>query len=426
MMKNMENNAIELNYEYLKIYGKNGIVIIHNIQNKKYVKITKEIFSYFKIASDCRMEIDSFLKSFKNEEDRVYMNKITNIMYRSNIIKNSEYELNDVGIDIHFCITNKCNLRCRHCFMSCENELAGEVTKNDICRMIDNISELPVNNLVISGGEPLIREDFHEIVSYLTEKNMCKSVHLSTNGTLIDGTNVEFIKENFDIVDISIDGVDEKTCSKIRGIGVFDKVINSVNLLKNFNFSEITLSMIIDKKNLDLYEEFIHLNDTLDTKPIVRHFIPKGRGKDNSYILTDSDTVLPLSIPVSLGESIRKGDFFRYTPFGCNAGVGQIFINYNGDIYPCPSMIKDEYLMGNILDYRFVDLYKNNKITSTDSYKKIEKLFPYNIDGCKDCDVSLFCLKCPSNVDIIKDDDILKKEWCVAMKDNVRRLVWRI
>ncbi len=102
MMKNMENNAIELNYEYLKIYGKNGIVIIHNIQNKKYVKITKEIFSYFKIASDCRMEIDSFLKSFKNEEDRVYMNKITNIMYRSNIIKNSEYELNDVGIDIHF------------------------------------------------------------------------------------------------------------------------------------------------------------------------------------------------------------------------------------------------------------------------------------------------------------------------------------
>ncbi|WP_330653158.1 radical SAM protein, partial [Clostridioides difficile] len=73
----------------------------------------------------------------------------------------------------------------------------------------------------------LIREDFFEIIKYIKQKLPDTKLILSTNGTLIDEHNVDFIITNFEKIDISIDGVDENTCSETRGKGVFHKVISS-------------------------------------------------------------------------------------------------------------------------------------------------------------------------------------------------------
>jgi len=81
-------------------------------------------------------------------------------------------------------ITRRCNLRCVHCRSSSEMEIKGhsDFPTSEAFRIIDDIVSYAKPVIVLSGGEPLVREDVFEIAKYGTEKGlrMC----LATNGTL--------------------------------------------------------------------------------------------------------------------------------------------------------------------------------------------------------------------------------------------------
>jgi MoaA/NifB/PqqE/SkfB family radical SAM enzyme len=79
-------------------------------------------------------------------------------------------------------LTYSCNVRCRHCYV---NGLGGEeLTLNEYRRLIDDLYDLGRFCLVFTGGEPLLRPDFFDIVAYANRKRFLKV--LFTNGTLID------------------------------------------------------------------------------------------------------------------------------------------------------------------------------------------------------------------------------------------------
>lgn len=75
-----------------------------------------------------------------------------------------------------------------------------------------------------------------------------------------------------------------KTCSIIRGKGIFNKVIESVKLLQNNGFHQISLSIVTGDKNEYIEEKFRELSDKLKTKAIIRRFMSIGRGKDSKEI----------------------------------------------------------------------------------------------------------------------------------------------
>lgn len=112
-----------------------------------------------------------------------------------------------------------------------------------------------IPKLVFSGGEPMVRSDFWEILDY-TRKNYKGKIDIATNATLINEANVDRLIANVNRLDISIDGIDEDSCSEIRGKGVFNKVIRSINLLKERGFDEIYLSMVISDYNKELKKVF--------------------------------------------------------------------------------------------------------------------------------------------------------------------------
>ena len=74
--------------------------------------------------------------------------------------------------------------------------------------IIDKIVDIEPGGIVLTGGEPLLRKDFFEIIRYLRSKYNGK-VALATNATLINDDNVKLLAELIDKFDISIDGVDE-------------------------------------------------------------------------------------------------------------------------------------------------------------------------------------------------------------------------
>jgi len=81
--------------------------------------------------------------------------------------------------------TRRCNLRCVHCRSSSEAQVCGapDFDTQTAFRVIDNLCAFASPVLVLSGGEPLLREDIFEIAAYGTHKGlrMC----MATNGTLV-------------------------------------------------------------------------------------------------------------------------------------------------------------------------------------------------------------------------------------------------
>src|SRR5208337_1250228 len=90
---------------------------------------------------------------------------------------------------------------------------------------------------VLSGGEALLSPhalDFAEIV-----KKSGNTVHILTNGTLIDEKNAERISKVAEMVKISLDGSCENIHSETRGKNNFDKVVRAIDLLMNLKANVI-------------------------------------------------------------------------------------------------------------------------------------------------------------------------------------------
>lgn len=84
--------------------------------------------------------------------------------------------------------TKRCNLKCEHCYLNAETLTGGkdELTTAEGYELIDQIAANNPNTvLILTGGEPLLREDIFELATYAKNKGMFPV--LGANGTLLDG-----------------------------------------------------------------------------------------------------------------------------------------------------------------------------------------------------------------------------------------------
>lgn len=419
----IDNIKIEFKENDLLTNIRNGKVILYNKEKKRHVKLSEEVYEYIRLAEKNKWTVKEFVDCFKKDEDKKYVNTLIGIMINNEVILGNTLQQNRFK-DIHLSLTNRCNLSCKHCISSCGPKEDDYLDTNEIIRLIDNIRHLNVRSLILTGGEPLVRADFTKIVEHIKEVLPVQTLGLSTNATLINDENIDFIVSNFDKVDISIDGVDENTCSKIRGKGVFEKVIKVIHELHSRDFYRISISMVFSEKNYEMSKEFKMLNERLHTTPIERYFVPSGRGLVNRDIFSDEDSTLPLLIPKTYEINSHENKSSKIGSCSCNACIEQVFIDHKGDIYPCPSLIYEEYLIGSIFDEDVVASLRDNSLRENTGFENLKKLYPFNFKKCKDCDVNIFCLKCPANLNTVKDNDKELDRWCGLMKKNIELAIW--
>ncbi len=108
------------------------------------------------------------------------------------------------GITLIWNLTKACNLNCAHCYASAGKRAKNELSTREVLELIAQIKGAGVTSVVLSGGEPLMREDIFEIGKALKESGI--RTFLSTNGLLISEENIGEIARTFDYVGISIDG----------------------------------------------------------------------------------------------------------------------------------------------------------------------------------------------------------------------------
>ena len=119
-------------------------------------------------------------------------------------------------------LIRRCNLTCKHCYsISADKDFPGELTTEEVFGVMDDLKGFRVPVLILSGGEPLLRPDIFDIAK--RAKAMGFYVGLSSNGTLIDDSNIDQIAEcDFNYVGVSLDGIKE-THDKFRRMdGAFE------------------------------------------------------------------------------------------------------------------------------------------------------------------------------------------------------------
>jgi heme d1 biosynthesis radical SAM protein NirJ len=130
-------------------------------------------------------------------------------------------------------LVRRCNLTCKHCYsISADKDFAGELSTAEAFKVMDDLKAARVPVLILSGGEPLLRPDIFEIAA--RAKAMGFYTALSSNGTLIDDSNIEAIAAiDFDYVGISLDGI-KATHDKFRRLeGAFDRSLAGLRLCRD-------------------------------------------------------------------------------------------------------------------------------------------------------------------------------------------------
>ncbi len=178
-------------------------------------------------------------------------------------------------------LVRRCNLTCKHCYsISADTDFPNELSKEQVFEVMDDLKQFRVPVLILSGGEPLLRPDIYEIAH--RAKDMGFYTALSTNGTLINESNIDRITEvGFDYLGISIDGIRETHDKFRRKEGAFVESMHGLRLCRDQGI-KVGLRFTMTQDNA---EELPQLLDLMQEERINKfyfsHLNYAGRGNKN-------------------------------------------------------------------------------------------------------------------------------------------------
>jgi len=277
-----------------------------------------------------------------------------------------------MGIDL----TERCNLRCIHCRVSTSAEKTNEIPLEKIKKLIDELSKLKVIQIIFSGGEPFIRKDIFEILSYSVKKGILDLI-IVTNSLLLNDEKISKLKKTgIKKITVSLDGLKESH-DKIRGKGTFDKTLKIIKKLIKEEF-EVKVTITINKLNKNDVPPLSLLLKKIGVKMInAGNLMPCGRGKglwSKSLDFKEKSNLFKKTKKVNkkcgrnfvsfessfLSEpKISPAEKNISSFLGCRGGRTYCAILANGDVVACKML--PHIIAGNIYKKKFSNIWKDDK-----------------------------------------------------------------
>lgn len=308
--------------------------------------------------------------------------------------------------EVWLSVTSKCNLHCITCFKDKNQIRKKDMSKEKLLNIIDEIKELGVGYIVVSGGEPFMRPDILDILERIASLDIMTLI--ITNGTLINKEIAKRLGEiKPKIIQVSLDGSTAEINDRIRGKGVYDKTIRGAKLLIEQNL-DVRLYPTINRLNIHDLPNMRKLVNEL--RPGFNHlafakFHPTGRGLKNEKELNISeDEFLEIikSFPKdkeNKTEASSKKEATDLThllptriPYGarkinCGWGAATFSIEADGKVYPCHWLHFPEYQAGDLYEQNLIDIYHGSEVFARCRMMRVDS----NIEGCQQCDYKYFC-----------------------------------
>ena len=401
VLKNSENGTILLNLENGNIFNlKNDqIEFILLLDGTRQLS---EIIELYKVES---LEIISlFLKNLESLGVIVYKSIVEKIFFESKIVKSPRLE------SVHLEATGKCNMRCVDCYQG-DLVLNGVNLQFDrLLSLVEEMQELQVEDVAISGGEPLMLEFLFLLINEIENRKMRIS-GVFTNGTLIDENFVSSIKgltSRFPIY-VSLDSI-VGNLLRFRGIkdeissNISAKIISNISLLVKEEI-DVVVNTMINRENISSLHEMYDLMKKLKVKTWRLGF-PKLTPlfKNNLSFNLDFEEASETCFSL-IKRHLREGkpfDFqveYLYRERLINQGLPnlnpndfvcdyegrkeQCCIKPNGDVTSCSFL--NSMPIGNIQKQSLKDIWYSREM------RKIKETRIREIDECKDCELLPWC-----------------------------------
>jgi radical SAM protein with 4Fe4S-binding SPASM domain len=310
-------------------------------------------------------------------------------------------------------ITARCNNDCRHCYINLpagdKEAKLKELSLEQILNIADQAVELGALWCLVTGGEPLLREDFFEIYLGLKKKGLLVSVF--TNACLINAKHIELFKKYPPRdIEVTVYGVTEKTYERVTNKpGSFTAFMRGLELLlKNkvrvrfkamalrSNVGELReISKFCRKRTKDYFR--------FDPQLHLRFDRDKGRNK-----LIQSERLLPEEIAAieradeERFGALKKGcdklinpEFAKHTCshlFHCGAGAGSFDVSFDGFFRLCSSLWHPAALYD--LKKGMLKQAIENFVPKVRDMRSENKEF---LKKCRKCSIINLCLWCPAH-----------------------------
>ncbi len=156
----------------------------------------------------------------------------------------------DRSIDyVRIAVTDRCNLRCFYCMPAKgipHEPRAHLLSYEEIIRLLKVLGQLGFQKVRFTGGEPFLRKDFIKLLESTAEIEAYKSIHITSNGTLLQKHIPKLKQLGITKINLSIDSLDKERFHKITRRDDFDKVMQTFHLLVDNGF-KIKLNAVIMK-----------------------------------------------------------------------------------------------------------------------------------------------------------------------------------
>lgn len=304
--------------------------------------------------------------------------------YSNLLSKYKEGELFDPPL-VHLLVTNKCNLKCRHCFNweANNNKSMKDLTFEEYQKITDTMGRIGV--MMVCGGEPFLKDDLPEIVNLFVVKNKAQRFGFSTNGFNTEKTirTMELMlqqnPETSMSLSFSIDGPKD-IHNMIRGN---DKVYSNAvytwhkarELKEKYKNLVIEVSSVVNSYNQDYLDELYDLfENELHPDHISALLIrqnPSDNGLKNNldinkyeqYVKKVESFVMSKTFPDRFSAMFKASQLLMYRliirtiksnspQIKCVAGQGSVLIDNEGGVFACECRRPVGYLRENNYDFK--------------------------------------------------------------------------
>jgi radical SAM protein with 4Fe4S-binding SPASM domain len=315
-------------------------------------------------------------------------------------------------------ITLRCPLKCVHCYVDAgEGEVEGVLSTEEAFGVIDQIRSMGKPIVVLSGGEPLLREDICAIARYGTEQGL--RMVMGTSGYLLDQVMAKKLGEaGIRAVAVSIDSADPSAHDSFRGIdGVWERAVQAIRFCRDENIS-VQINMSVMRSMMSDVQGVIEVGTALGVCDYQLFFpVPTGRARlieprsareyENlirQILIRYQDSDLHIR-PTCAPQFRRIADELGFTNpawgRGCIAGISYCRIFANGDVTPCPYL---PVSAGNVRTTPFSEIWKNSELFTT-------LRNPTLLTGkCGRCTFKTSCGGCRARA--YRGDDTASALWC--------------
>ena len=350
-------------------------------------------------------------------------------------------------------ITRSCNLFCAHCrSSSTAGAYEGELSTEECLRLIDGILEVGKPVLILTGGEPLLRQDFFQIAKYAVTQGL--RVVMGTNGTLItDEIALKLKQTPVSRVAVSIDFPAAELQDKFRGkAGAFEEAVSGIARLRQAGV-EVQINSTITSLNMNYLNEL--LDFALDIGATAFHpfmLVPTGRGKGLEAVeMSPQEYEQTLNWVYDKQKELGNSMFFKPTDAphyqrimrqrgradnlqvsllgdkpatksgneainsitrGCLAGTSFCFISHRGSVQGCGYL---DVEAGNIRDTNFRQIWANATL-----FRRLRDLS--NIKGkCGSCEYKIVCGGCRARAYESTGDYLEAEPYCIYQPSTLRK-----